>query len=80
MTVKAFFFPKLRTLKTWLDKCLRSPVSEGPSTNNMANVKKYCLNLHRSIFIDLLVTGKEILFKNIPPATGFCTHLSDYVL
>ena len=40
MTLTAFVFPKLRTLKTWLDKCLKSPASEGPSTSNMVNVKK----------------------------------------
>ena len=40
MTLTAFVFPKLRTLKTWLDKCLKSPVSEGPPTSNIVNVKK----------------------------------------
>ena len=51
MTLTAFVFPKLRTLKTWLDKCLKSPVSEDPLTSNMVNVSNYCLNLHHNTFI-----------------------------
>ena len=43
VTVTAFVFPKLRTLKTWLDKCWKSPVSEGTSTSNIINVPKHCL-------------------------------------
>ena len=43
MIVTAFLFPKLRTLRTWLDKCLKSPASEATSTSNMANVPKHCL-------------------------------------
>ena len=43
MTLTAFAFPKLRTLKTWLDKCWKSPVSEATSTSNMVNVPKHCL-------------------------------------
>ena len=43
-----FFFFGLR--KTWLDKCLKSPVSEGPSTSNMVNGRKYCWNLNDSTF------------------------------
>ena len=35
MTLTGFVFPKLRTLKTWIDKCLKSPVPEDPSTSNM---------------------------------------------
>ena len=42
MTLTAFVFPKLRTLKTWLDKCLKSPVLEDPSRRNMVNVPKHC--------------------------------------
>ena len=51
MTLIAFVFRKLRTPKTWLDKCLKSSFSEDPSTSNMADVAKHCWNLHRSIFI-----------------------------
>ena len=42
MNLVAFVFPKLRTLKTWLGKCLRSPVSEDISKSNMVNVPKLC--------------------------------------
>ena len=55
MTLTAFVFPKLRTLKTWLDKSLKSPVSEDCSKSNVVNVPKHCLNQHHStliIFID----------------------------
>ena len=46
MTLTAFVFPKLRTVKTCLDKCLKSPISENPSTSNMINAYKHCPNLH----------------------------------
>ena len=42
MTLIDFVFPKLQTPKTWSDKCLKSPVSEDPSTSNMVNVPKHC--------------------------------------
>ena len=31
--------------KTWLDKCLKSPASEDPSTSNMVNRPKHCWNI-----------------------------------
>ena len=55
MTLTAFVFPKLRTLKTWLDKCLKSPVSEDRSTSNTVNVPEHCWNLHHSTFIIFIV-------------------------
>ena len=51
MPLIAFVFWKLLTPKTWLYKCLKSPVSEDPSTSKMADVPKHCLNLHHTIFI-----------------------------
>ena len=51
MALIAFVFPKLRTPKTWLDNCLKSPVSEDPSTTKMVNVPKHCSNLHHVTFI-----------------------------
>ena len=53
-TLTAFAFPKLRTLKRWLDKCLKSPVSEDPSRSNMVNVPKHCWNMHHITFIILI--------------------------
>ena len=44
-----------RLWKTWLDKCLKSPVLEDPLTSNMVNERKHCWNLKDSnftIFID----------------------------
>ena len=41
--------------KTWLDKCVKSPVSEDPSKSNMVNAPKHCSDLNDSpftIFID----------------------------
>ena len=37
--------------KTWLDNCLKSPVSEDPSTINMVNVPKHSCNLSDSTFV-----------------------------
>ena len=51
MIVTAFVFPKLRTVKTCLDKCLKSPVSEDASTSNMVNVSEHGSHLHHLVFI-----------------------------
>ena len=42
MSLKAFVFLKMRTLKTWLDKSLKSRFSEDPATSNKVNVPKHC--------------------------------------
>ena len=55
MTLIVFVFLKLWTPKTWLDKCLKSPVLEDPSTSNMEDLPKHFWNLHQStltIFLD----------------------------
>ena len=39
-----------RLKKTWLDQCLKSPVSEYPSKRNMANAPKHCSHLKDSPF------------------------------
>ena len=41
MTLIDFAFPKLRSLKTWLDKCLKSNVSEDLLKSNMGNGPKH---------------------------------------
>ena len=51
MTIIDFAFSKLRTPKTYSDKCLKSPVSEDALISNMVNVPKHCWNLHHSTFI-----------------------------
>ena len=45
MTVIADAFPKLWTPKNVVKKCLKSPVSEDPSTSNMVRVTRQCWNL-----------------------------------
>ena len=42
MTLIAFVFWKLSTPKTWLRKCLKSPVSEDPLKSNMADHNNHC--------------------------------------
>ena len=54
MSLIDFLFPKLWTLKTQSDKCLKRPASENPSTSAMVNVSKNCRNLYRSTFIILI--------------------------
>ena len=49
-----FVFPKLRSLKTWLYKCLRSNVSEHLLKSNMVNEAKHCWNKHQITFIILI--------------------------
>ena len=44
------YFRKYRLRKTWLDKSLKSCVSEDPLTENMANGSKHCCYLNDSIF------------------------------
>ena len=54
MTLIADVFPKLRTSKTWLDQCLKSPLSEDPSKNNMIKAPTYCSNLKECCFTILV--------------------------
>ena len=36
--------------KTWLDQCLKSPVSEDPTKSNMVNAPKHFSNLRHTSF------------------------------
>ena len=80
MSLTAFVFPKLQTLKTWFDKCLKSPVSEHPSTSNLVNVRKHCWNLHHrpSIkFIDhcqIKWVGKSLSYWHPKSSDCLLTH------
>ena len=65
MTLRDFLFPKLRIAYTWSDKCLKSTVTENPSTSNMVNVPKHCSNLNYSFFILLLITAKSTEFEKV---------------
>ena len=50
MTLIADVVPKLRTRKTWLNKSLKSPVSEDPSASNMVKETKHCWNSNDTNF------------------------------
>ena len=78
-TLITFVFSKLRTPKTWLDKRVKSSISEDLSTRNMVNVPKLCLNLHHitfSIFIDhcqVYWVGKSLFYWHANSWHSFLT-------
>ena len=45
------YFRNYGLRKTWLDICLKSPVSEDPLTGNMLNRPKHCCNLNDGTII-----------------------------
>ena len=51
--------------KTWLDQCLKSPLSEDPTKSNMVKAPKDCSNLKDTSLPYLLITGKTILLQNV---------------
>ena len=56
------YFGNCGLRKQWLDKCLKSPVSEHPSKSNMVNRSKLFLNLNHntfSIFIDQCLDNRN---------------------
>ena len=59
------YFPKHRLRKIWLDKCLKSRVSQDPKKENMANGLRHCFNLNRYLLNTLNVgaLGKVSLSK-----------------
>ena len=65
MNLIAFVFPKLRTPKKWLDKWLKPPVSEDPSTSKRVNVSKHCWNLNHSTFAIFIDHSKEIELEKV---------------
>ena len=65
MTLTPFVFPKLRTLKTFLYKYIKSLVSENPSTSNMVKVAKHCWNLIQITFIIFLITAKSVDLEKV---------------
>ena len=50
----------------WLDKCLKSHVSETPFESQHAKGLKQCLNLDDSSFIDFFITLGETELENVP--------------
>ena len=57
MTVTAFVGPKLRTLKTWFDKGLKSLVSEDPLSTVQIFIK--------ALWSDSSITAKEIELEKV---------------
>ena len=45
------YFGNYEVQNRWLDKCLKSPVSEHPATSKTVNGQKHCWNLNDSTFI-----------------------------
>ena len=66
--------------KTWLDKSVKSPISEDPSESNMVNASKHCSNLKDSpftIFIDHLEVNcptKSLCYGYATSQNCFLTH------
>ena len=53
------YFGNYRLPKTWLDQCLKSPLSEYPWKSNMVNAPKHCSNLKENPFT-LLIDSWEV--------------------
>ena len=51
--------------KTWLDQCLKCPVSKDPTKSNMVNAPKHCSNLKDTSLPCLLITGKSIVLEKV---------------
>ena len=56
-------FGNYRLQNTWLKKCLKSPVSEYCSTDNMPKGPKQCWNLHDGTFLMLLSSWRKWTLK-----------------
>ena len=59
------YFPNYRLRKAWLDKWLKSSVSEDPYTENMANCSKQCSNLNDSTFTKFVNTVKVVALEKV---------------
>ena len=59
------YFPKYRLQKTWLDKCLKSRVSEESWTENMENWSKQCSNVNDSTFTKFVNTVKIVALEKV---------------
>ena len=53
-----------------LNKCLKSPVLEDPSTGNMVNVPKHCSNLHHICQILWLLVNTLAAYQKFPVFNG----------
>ena len=68
------YFPNYKLQNTWLDKCLKSPVSEHRWTVNMLHGPKQCCNMHGTTFIGFSHQSERIrVRKSVPNTAEFCT-------
>ena len=65
MTLIADVFHHYGLPKTWLDQCLKSPVSVDPTKSNMVNAPKHCSNLKDTSLPYLSITGKSIVLQKV---------------
>ena len=59
------YFRNYGLQKTWLDQCVKSPVSEDPTKSNMVNAPKHCSNLKDTSLPYLLITGQSIVLQKL---------------
>ena len=59
------YFPKYWLRKTWLDKCLKSRLSDDLWTENMENWSKQCSNLNDSTFTKFINTVKVVALEKV---------------
>ena len=59
------YFRYYRLPKTWLDQCLKSPLSEDPKKSNMVNAPKHCPHLKDTSLPYLLITEKSIVLQKV---------------
>ena len=74
------YFRNYGRQKMWLDKCLKSPISDDPLTGNMVNRPRFWFSLNASsftIFVDHCGgnwVGKSC-FSDMQSLKTFCYHL-----
>ena len=54
-------FRNYRLQKAWFNNCLKSPLSEYPSTGNIANGLKHCWNVNDGTFTTFINHCEAIL-------------------
>ena len=59
------YFQNYGLPKTWLDKCLKGPVSDDPTKSNMVNAPKHSANLKDTSLPYLLITAKSIVLQKV---------------
>ena len=59
------YLPKYRLRKTWLDKSLKSRVSEESSMENMENWSEQCSNLNDSTFTKFINSVNVVALEKV---------------